>query len=237
MATAAPASQPAGAASPEEVPARRYVAFEQTPIDVEIADLVDARGRLDVYPAVESKDYFVIALSGRRLRLRARGYVGLIPLNDRVVIDVRPRVRIENFTRVLRVARYAPIALEHAPRRYALEQEWDESLLDVYSEALTDRVEAIRLRGLLREYERHQEVSSYPKGRILVRETATRLAPRGLSHVAASTGIVALRTTPRTAASNTRSGSSPSATGSSSGRLTAVGPCARSTVSTGSSTT
>jgi 5-methylcytosine-specific restriction enzyme subunit McrC len=172
---------------PEEVPAQRYVALEQAPVDVELADLVDAHGRLEVYPAVESKDYFTIALSRGRLRLRARGYVGLIPLNDRVVIDVRPRVRIENFTRVLRVARYAPIALEHAPRNYALEQEWDESLLDVYSEALIDRVEAVRLRGLLREYQRHEEVSSYPKGRILVRETATRLAPRGLSHVAAST--------------------------------------------------
>ena len=170
-----------------EVPAQRYVALEQAPVDVEIADLVDAHGQLKVYPAVESKDYFTIALSRGRLRLRARGYVGLIPLNDRVVVDVRPRVRIENFTRVLRVARYAPIALEHAPRSYALEQEWDESLLDVYSEALIDRVEAIRLGGLLREYDRHEEVSSYPKGRILVRETATRLAPRGLSHVAAST--------------------------------------------------
>jgi 5-methylcytosine-specific restriction enzyme subunit McrC len=162
-----------------------YSAREYAPVDVPLADLLDARGRLRLNPDVESKGYFTIQLAKGLVRLQASGYVGLIPLNDRVVIDVRPRVPVANLNRLLRLSEYVPPALR-VERPYALEGEPNDSLLDLYARWLVARVEEIASSGLFREYERREEVTSFPRGRIRTDATLTQVRARGINHRAIS---------------------------------------------------
>jgi 5-methylcytosine-specific restriction enzyme subunit McrC len=190
----AAATEPARGAAAGDGP-RIYGVREYGYVDVPLTDLLEGN-RLQVDPDVQKRGFFTLQLRGDRLQLQARGYVGLIPLNERVAIDVRPRVSVGNFTRILELAGYTPEVLTTASRRYAVDPEWSDSLLDLYARALVDQLGEIELRGMFREYERREEATSFPRGRILVGRTATVLAPRGKAHVAASSWFERTADTP-----------------------------------------
>jgi 5-methylcytosine-specific restriction enzyme subunit McrC len=154
---------------------------EQGTTDVPVRDLLDRNGELLVNPEVESKDYFAIHASKGRLRLQARKHVGLIPLNERVSIDVEPRTPVGNLLHLLSVARH-PLEPLPSERSYATDSQWSGSLLDIYAHGLIGRMEAIAAKGLLREYERRTEVTQFPRGRILATATARQLHSRGVKH-------------------------------------------------------
>jgi 5-methylcytosine-specific restriction enzyme subunit McrC len=182
----------AAAALPAEQPARSpakhpivYRAREYDPVDVPLRDLLNAKGRLRLNPDVESKGYFTIQLTQGAVRLQARGYVGLIPLNDRVVIDVKPRVPVANLGHLLRVSGYVPSSLG-AERPYATDPAWNESLVDLFAGWLAARVDVIASEGLLLLYEQREEATSFPRGRVLVGATLTQLRPHGIRHQAVS---------------------------------------------------
>lgn len=160
---------------------RTYQVEEWGVVDAPVTDLL-AGGRLDVHPSVIDSGYFTVRSRRGRLVLQAGGFIGAIPLNDRVAIEVTPRVPLRNLARILRLAGHAPSAIEDTARRYEREPGMHPSLLDLYARALAAHVGDIRLRGLLREYTPRHEVTSFPRGRILLNETVESLRPRGVSH-------------------------------------------------------
>jgi 5-methylcytosine-specific restriction enzyme subunit McrC len=182
VAAALPAEQPARAPAKHPIV---YSVREYDPVDVPLSDLLSASGRLRLNPDVESKGYFTIQLTRGAVRLQARGYVGLIPLNDRVVIDVKPRVPVANLGHLLRVSGYVPSSLG-AERPYATDPTWNESLLDLFAGWLAARVDVIASEGLLLFYEQREEATSFPRGRVLTDATLTRLRSRGIRHQAVS---------------------------------------------------
>lgn len=182
----------AAAALPAEQPARApakhpivYRVREYDPVDVPLSDLLNAKGRLRLNPDVESKGYFTVQLTKGAVRLQARGYVGLIPLNDRVVIDVKPRVPVGNLGHLLRVSGYVPSSLG-AERPYATDPAWNESLVDLFAGWLAARVDVIASEGLLLLYKQREEATSFPRGRVLAGATLTQLRSRGIRHQAVS---------------------------------------------------
>jgi 5-methylcytosine-specific restriction enzyme subunit McrC len=164
---------------------RVHPVVEHELLDVPLDDLLDGRGRLVVNEDVEAKGYFTVQLARGAVRLQARGFVGLIPLNDRVVIDVRPRVPVRNLGRILRISGHVPRSLG-SERRYRTQPEWNESLVDLYAGWLVDRLEVIASEGLLRDYVRREDASSFPRGRIRTDATLTRLRASGVRHKAVS---------------------------------------------------
>jgi 5-methylcytosine-specific restriction enzyme subunit McrC len=153
------------------------------PVKIPLEEVLDASGSLDLNPEIEAGDYFAVSLHKGQLTLRAGAYVGFIPLNERVVVHVRPRVPMSNLTRVVNLSGYPPTVLT-SMRGYDTIQEWNESLLDVYAEQLIRHVEGLMQSGLLREYQRREEVSSFPRGRVLLHQTVQRQRPRGITHAA-----------------------------------------------------
>jgi 5-methylcytosine-specific restriction enzyme subunit McrC len=139
-------------------------------------------GKLDFYPAVRKKGYFIVRVGASGLTLQAQGFVGVIPVNDRLTLEVLPRVPLGNLSRILDVSRAAPIALTHALRLYQTEGRMYPSLASVYAKGLRDAVETIVDTGLLKEYVRVEEETSFPRGRIDMKGTAQRLASRGIRH-------------------------------------------------------
>lgn len=155
-------------------------------VDVPIGELF-VFGELRVYPEVVSKKYFEIDLKGDHLVLRAGSFIGLIPLNPRIAIDVRPRIPISNLSRLLRISGQAPVAVSPHLRDYGLDPDADDSLIDHFAVALLDGVREIEFQGLIRRYGVVEADTSMPRGRIQMSRTIVRHASRHrLDRVAAT---------------------------------------------------
>ena len=126
-------------------------------------------------------------MGARGLTIQAQGFVGLIPVNDRLTLEVTPRAPLANLSRILELSGASPVALIHALRLYQLEGGMYPSLASVYARGLRAAVDMIVDRGLLKEYERVDEITSVPRGRIDMKTTMQRLLPRGLNHQVAVT--------------------------------------------------
>ncbi len=144
-------------------------------------------GELDIYPAVSGKGYFSVDFKGRSLRLTAGGFVGIIPINDRLVLEVLPRVPLGNLSHLLQVSGIAPVTVAGVARSYARGGQMYPSLVSIYATALADAIDRIASLGLFKDYERREEVTSFPHGRVLANRTVQQLVPRGQQHKLAVT--------------------------------------------------
>lgn len=156
---------------------------EQRHVDIEMRRILDINGQLMVDAEItESGDFFAVSLRKGQLRLLARGYVGYIPLNDHLVVYVRPRVPVHKLSRLAALAGQPARALQ-VMRAYQTEPGWNENLTDLYAAALLDEhIPAIRTSGLLRDYRRREEVTTTPRGRLLLSATIRTQWARGLRH-------------------------------------------------------
>ena len=139
-------------------------------------------GNLQIYPEIAGREYFRILLRRDSLVFQAGAFIGLIPINDRVAIDVRPRVPITNLEHMLHVTEQPLSEIEHHTRSYETDYRSLPSLLYVYTRYLTKLVKLIEARGLFREYKNAPAETSCPRGRILVTRTLTRHRSRGEEH-------------------------------------------------------
>jgi 5-methylcytosine-specific restriction enzyme subunit McrC len=151
------------------------------PVEIPLEEVLEPSGHLRLNPDIENGDYFAVSLRAGALTLRARGFVGYIPLTEDIVVHVKPRVAVGNLSRIINLAGEPPTVLTSL-RGYATTDEWSDSLLDIYADTLIGHVETIATSGLMRDYARREEVSSYPRGRVLLHPTIQRLYPRGIHH-------------------------------------------------------
>lgn len=163
-------------------PIEVYEAPEYGYVDIPIESILD-RGELDIDPSLTNKGFFDIQLKGRSLRLQAGGWVGRIPLNEWMVLDVKPRTPIVNLARILRVGEYAPRLLEAANRNYEVEPGHLPSIRGIYARALIEAMNPVEAHGVLREYRHHQRQTEAPRGRIVMGSSLTQRAALGGSRV------------------------------------------------------
>jgi 5-methylcytosine-specific restriction enzyme subunit McrC len=130
--------------------------------------LVD--GKLQIYEEVQSRNYFQVRASGNKLVFQAGGFIGLIPVNDRLTIEVVPRTPIGNLDRMLRIAGTDAVVISRITRAYA-ETDEDLSLIDVLIDELVNALRHIALDGRMKKYERHHFVGAPRSGRVLVADT------------------------------------------------------------------
>ncbi|MFD7433396.1 McrC family protein [Streptomyces sp. NPDC059861] len=153
---------------------------EQGQIDLPLHELMDESGTLMLNPEISKKDFLTVTFRAGKLRLQARGFIGLIPLNGKVAIFVEPRVPVSNLTRMATISGSSRLPLP-VIRAYKTGEGREELLLDLYSAALIHHVERVIEGGLLREYQRVEQESSFPAGRLLIHQTA-RLLGQGVTH-------------------------------------------------------
>jgi 5-methylcytosine-specific restriction enzyme subunit McrC len=153
---------------------------EYGPIDVDVSKVLNADGSLALVNGILGR-YVRADFKDGRLRLSAMGVTGLIPLTDRVMIQVRPRFPLKNLTHMVTACGYKPTILS-ALRDYTPSDYWADWLMDVLADALLASVDTIRQQGLLRVYVRRTDTSAFPHGRVNATATATRIASRGISY-------------------------------------------------------
>lgn len=158
-----------------------YKVSEHDAVEVPLADLVGEGGSgLALDPTIVGRNYFDIQLRGSSLLVQARGYVGLIPLNERVALEVVPRVLLGgNLAHVLRVAGFATHTLEEAARVYDHELHTSPSLRDFFTSALIRGLGAIEVHGRMSDYYERTERTTAPRGRILMGARETQMAAAG----------------------------------------------------------
>lgn len=158
-----------------------YDVREHEPIELPLEDLL-VRGKVDLYEEVIGSGYLKGHLSGDRITFTAGSHIGLIPLNDRVAINVAPRVPVTQLTRILALSRHVPVMAPRLPRRgYAEDTQRLNSLVDMLAEGLIAEVDLIAHRGLHHEYVQREDQTSFPRGRILMAGAASNAA-RGFHH-------------------------------------------------------
>jgi len=137
---------------------------------------------LDVYPECIKQNLVQVFFKAGRLVLQPRGLIGLIPINDRLAVDVGPRFPIANLERIIAVGEQNPISLRQYQRWYALHTDCPPSFLDALTVALVGAVDAVQAKRGHHDYERAEAATSLPKGRILINATLSRQLSRGVRH-------------------------------------------------------
>lgn len=145
--------------------------------------LADDGHSLNINEDIKRKDAYRVSFSKGKMRLTASSYVGVIALNEHVVLQVRPRVPIANLTRMVRETGHPTFGLR-AFRGYRGHGTVDDWVMDLYSEALIDYVDQILNQGLYRQYVRREGQGGFPRGRIDFQKTAARFAARGVPNKA-----------------------------------------------------
>ncbi len=148
---------------------RREVFATQEHADTAIPlELVVRHDRLDIYPELLKSGVLRIYSKEGRLFFQAGGWIGFVPINDRVALEIRPRVPIGNLERILSIAgNTSPIVLGAHLQQYASsESALPGSLIDVLAERLSSLVEACWNEGLHFEYRATRRTGQHPRGRL-----------------------------------------------------------------------
>lgn len=170
------------AATPSDSPSRRIVPLDsRSTTEIPITDLI-IDGKLDIYPHVEEKGLLFLQFRRSMLTLAAGPYVGLIPLTPAITIDVRPKLPIGNFARVLDSARGSLTSITGVDRLYLAENLASNSVLEFLAANLLDALKPVQEHGLLKDYIRISEMTSSPRGRINPSGTMARAWSRGQKH-------------------------------------------------------
>jgi 5-methylcytosine-specific restriction enzyme subunit McrC len=118
------------------------------PLDVVIRD-----GRIDIAEDVRSGRFFDLALRPAGLSLRAKGFIGFVPINASAVLEVRPKAPLANLTRMLKVANNSVVALEKFERLYSAADHELPGLVAILGGALVRALQSVEVEGLHKEYQ------------------------------------------------------------------------------------
>jgi 5-methylcytosine-specific restriction enzyme subunit McrC len=157
---------------------------EYDTVDVDVNLWLDADHETIFNSEIDGRDVLRAIFRKGALKLQATSYVGVIPINDRVVVRVRPRVPIASLTRMVIDTGHDVLALSTF-RDYSGRGTAGDWAMDLYADALLDYVDRLLDSGLLRTYERREDEGHSPHGRIDFGRSVQRFAARGISNKAA----------------------------------------------------
>src|ERR1700687_2360211 len=141
-------------------------------------------GEIDIFPEVQNQKYFEIRFRGRRLIITAGKYVGFIPLKDRVIIYVQPKIPTINLIHLLAVA--GGVVALGREREYKLTGLSAPPLLEAMARAFITHLEDMEIHGLYKTYVNVSGTEAILKGQIRFQESMQQLWSRGKRHLAVS---------------------------------------------------
>ena len=133
-----------------------YECFERQAIDLPLSCVLNASGTLNILPEVKSRGYFDIDYRGDRLTFVAGRYVGLIPINDSVCINVKPKIDIADLVRLISIAGGELGVLRFFTRGYEKEKHTEEAIIILVLRTLLEQLHQVATEGMLKEYRQFQ---------------------------------------------------------------------------------
>jgi 5-methylcytosine-specific restriction enzyme subunit McrC len=155
-----------------EVEILEAIERKYTETDLPLSKVMTSDGRFDLYPDV--RKFFSFSSKEDKLTLLASNYVGLIPLNARVALRVEPKIARENWLYIVGKAEGYLKGLAYL-RDYSLAERASDSLTEFLARALILQMATIEHQGLYRRYQGREEITSFPRGRILIDESIKKV--------------------------------------------------------------
>ncbi|RLW64697.1 MAG: hypothetical protein B6D73_10720 [gamma proteobacterium symbiont of Stewartia floridana] len=152
---------------------------ERSEIDIPLSEVIGEGGKLNILPDV--KKYFSIDYKPRndKLTLVAGGYIGLIPINDDLAVEITPRFPISNLTRIVSIAEDKFNTLDFFARKYKEVDTATPVVFEFMAECLANELKELESEGVLKEYLRRNEDSHKIKGRIDINGSIKHLWSHG----------------------------------------------------------
>ncbi|MBB3015950.1 5-methylcytosine restriction system specificity protein McrC [Cupriavidus alkaliphilus] len=152
--------------------------------EVEIpADLISPSGELAAFPEILQKDYFSVRFKKGKPVFQAGGYIGLIPVNESLSLDISSKVPISNLARILLIGNHFATPLRRAIRTYGHSTYAPRSIIEFLVDGFINLMEEVHSKGLLRLYEREHQTGLFPHGRIDINGTVRTRAKTGSKQV------------------------------------------------------
>ena len=155
------------------------VEYEHVKVDADLW-LTDQH-RIRFNSDVEGRDILRAGFKNGVLTLQATSYVGVIPLNDNVVLRVKPRVPLASLTRMVVDTGHDLLPLS-VFRGYSGRGNADDWAMDIYTEELLKQLDGLLDAGLWRSYVRREAEGHFPAGRIDFARSVQRFAARGIDN-------------------------------------------------------
>lgn len=123
-------------------------------------------GELSAFPEVLQKDYFSVRFKKGKPVFQAGGYIGTIPVNAELALEITPKVPIANLERIVFLANHEPTILKDFKKRYSPHHYSSRNLSEFLSDCFLRATEDVCSNGLLKLYRARSSSGFSPKGRI-----------------------------------------------------------------------
>ena len=159
---------------------KTFSAIERRPTSIPIQYILSDNGSPNIFPEVMSKGYFDIDFRRDELVLVAGKYIGLIPINDKVAINVQPKVGITSLVNIISKSREYIDSLHFFERYYQETSASSPTIFEFFANCLNIELRKLEREGVYKQYLSREENFSSPKGRIDIGKTITRNWSKGL---------------------------------------------------------
>jgi len=159
---------------------RIFTAPELGPTDIPI-EYVMKDGTLDIYPEVQQKGYFNILFRKNTLTVMAGEYIGLIPINDQVAIQVQPKVPLGNLIHLITKAGQKVVEIDLA-RMYDEVHYFSPNILEFIMRSLLLELRKVEKYGVYRKYISIERNDGMPRGKLLMKDTIIKDIMRQENH-------------------------------------------------------
>ncbi|MEI2683663.1 McrC family protein [Erwinia aphidicola] len=159
-------------------------AKERTEVNVDINHIVKNGNKLDIYP--EIRNFFSIDYKPKSnaLILFSGKYIGLIPINDSLAIDIKPKFSIGNINRMIITSGEYLQALTFFNRHYSESAVDSNVTFKFLIECFIREMKVLYENGLLKDFINKNTISSNVRGKLNIPLSLKILWSKGLFHKA-----------------------------------------------------
>ncbi|MHC8944319.1 5-methylcytosine restriction system specificity protein McrC [Advenella incenata] len=160
-------------------------AEERKVIDISVDEIVLFGGKINIYPNV--KNFFSIDYKPReqKLSLVAGGYIGLIPLNEKISINIKPKFPIPNLIRLVSLSKENLNSLDFFSKLYQEENSTSNVIFVFMVRTLVSELRKLTCEGVMKLYVSEYKEGNSIRGKLNYKKSIQRLWSRGHFHKAA----------------------------------------------------
>lgn len=130
-------------------------------------DIIKSDGSLDLYEDVQKKFQIEYKRKKKSFVIRAGGWLGYVPINDKYALRIVPRVPISNIERIIDRSYVSAVErIDKYSRFYSKSSLRPKALFDLLIDGFMSSLDAIWHGGLNKNYVSKRNISSSPHGRI-----------------------------------------------------------------------
>ena len=137
-------------------------------------ELIFADGRLNLYSDLQGERLFKLSLRSSGVVIQPAGYIGFIPLNNLVALEIAPRIPIANVEYLLAKSGLTPAITLPFVREFGETNEAADPFMMLLAMRFDGLLRELRYEGLFKSYAPRRDVGPSPRGRLFPLATALR---------------------------------------------------------------